>query len=184
MTVDIPVKQSIGWHLEWCNRGKLEPHKSLKCWSTGPELNRRILVLQTSALATSPPVLMSPLSEGELVQQDYLAKNAHLAAPASSFFARYQVSTVNPAPAPFVRLRASSSVTGARTMTGSSGFQLAGADTPLSSIVRSAWKTRTNLYITPQLHRVVDDGSNICFGSMAKTARTVAVSETASCINP
>jgi hypothetical protein len=26
-------------------------------WSTGPGLNRRILVLQTSALATSPPVL-------------------------------------------------------------------------------------------------------------------------------
>jgi hypothetical protein len=30
-------------------------------WSTGPELNRRILVLQTSALATSPPVLISLL---------------------------------------------------------------------------------------------------------------------------
>ena len=27
-------------------------------WSTGRELNPRILVLQTSALATSPPVLM------------------------------------------------------------------------------------------------------------------------------
>ena len=28
-------------------------------WSTGRELNPRILVLQTSALATSPPVLLS-----------------------------------------------------------------------------------------------------------------------------
>jgi hypothetical protein len=30
----------------------------LTLWSTGRELNPRILVLQTSALATSPPVLM------------------------------------------------------------------------------------------------------------------------------
>src|ERR1700761_3390032 len=30
-------------------------------WSTGPGLNRRILVLQTSALATSPPVLSACL---------------------------------------------------------------------------------------------------------------------------
>src|SRR5579875_3419111 len=29
-------------------------------WSTGPDLNRRILVLQTSALAPSPPVLTLP----------------------------------------------------------------------------------------------------------------------------
>jgi hypothetical protein len=32
--------------------------KLLIIWSTGRELNPRILVLQTSALATSPPVLI------------------------------------------------------------------------------------------------------------------------------
>ena len=31
-----------------------------KSWSAGRELNPRILVLQTSALATSPPVLIVP----------------------------------------------------------------------------------------------------------------------------
>ena len=33
-------------------------------WSTGRELNPRILILQTSALATSPPVLILPPTEG------------------------------------------------------------------------------------------------------------------------
>ena len=33
-------------------------------WSTGRELNPRILVLQTSALATSPPVLILLLESG------------------------------------------------------------------------------------------------------------------------
>src|ERR1700677_2181248 len=41
----------------------------------------------------------------------------YFACAARSFFARYQVSTVNPAPPPFVRLRASSTVAGAGTMT-------------------------------------------------------------------
>jgi hypothetical protein len=36
--------------LYWC--------KLLILWSTGRELNPRILVLQTSALAPSPPVLV------------------------------------------------------------------------------------------------------------------------------
>jgi antirestriction protein ArdC len=35
------------------------PAKWVGPWSTGRELNPRILVLQTSALATSPPVLFS-----------------------------------------------------------------------------------------------------------------------------
>jgi hypothetical protein len=38
-------------------------HQPLILWSTGRELNPRILVLQTSALATSPPVLFSSLCE-------------------------------------------------------------------------------------------------------------------------
>src|ERR1700677_3095404 len=63
---------------------------------------------------------------------------------ASSFFARYQVSTVSPAPPPFVRLRASSTVTGAGTITGSPTFQLAGTETPLPSMVCSPSKMRIN----------------------------------------
>src|ERR1700678_4059487 len=63
---------------------------------------------------------------------------------ARSFFARYQVSTVNPAPPPLVRLRASSTVAGAGTMTGSPNFQFAGTETPLPSIVCNPWKMRIN----------------------------------------
>jgi hypothetical protein len=54
--------------------GRLGPPDPLICWSTGPELNRRILVLQTSALATSPPVLMTPLSEASLYNKTTLTK--------------------------------------------------------------------------------------------------------------
>jgi hypothetical protein len=39
-------------------RASLLCAKLLKDWSTGRESNPRILVLQTSALATSPPVLL------------------------------------------------------------------------------------------------------------------------------
>jgi hypothetical protein len=45
----------------WVNLGWRYVQKScnsLILWSTGRELNPRILVLQTSALATSPPVLL------------------------------------------------------------------------------------------------------------------------------
>ena len=36
-------------------------------WSTGRELNPRILILQTSALATSPPVLiLRPTASGQV----------------------------------------------------------------------------------------------------------------------
>jgi hypothetical protein len=38
-------------------------------WSTGRELNPRILVLQTSALATSPPVLILLLAWTTFSQQ-------------------------------------------------------------------------------------------------------------------
>jgi hypothetical protein len=43
-------------------------------WSTGPELNRRILVLQTSALATSPPVLIASRAAlpAKAAPKDYL----------------------------------------------------------------------------------------------------------------
>jgi hypothetical protein len=44
--------------IEWQDRKNRE-----MCWSTGRELNPRILVLQTSALATSPPVLIALLSK-------------------------------------------------------------------------------------------------------------------------
>ncbi len=37
-------------------------------WSTGRELNPRILVLQTNALATSPPVLLSRAHESSCQQ--------------------------------------------------------------------------------------------------------------------
>jgi len=63
---------------------------------------------------------------------------------ARSFFARYQVSTASPAPPPLVRLRASSTVTGAGTMTESPRFQLAGTETPLPSMVCKASKIRIN----------------------------------------
>src|ERR1700721_612260 len=61
---------------------------------------------------------------------------------ARSFFARYHVSTARPAPPPLVRLRASSTVTRAGTITESPTFQLAGTETPLPSIVCSASKIR------------------------------------------
>ena len=43
-------------------------HKTISEWSTGRELNPRILVLQTSALATSPPVLIHR-SKGSLTSE-------------------------------------------------------------------------------------------------------------------
>ena len=59
-----------------------------KSWSTGRELNPRILVLQTSALATSPPVLEKQTTEQKLV---YSLPQAALCAeprspPVSSLF--------------------------------------------------------------------------------------------------
>src|ERR1700679_1844027 len=63
---------------------------------------------------------------------------------ARSFLARYQVSTFSPAPPPLVRLRASSTVAGAGTMTGSPNFQFAGTETPLPSMVCNPSKMRIN----------------------------------------
>jgi hypothetical protein len=48
-------------NFSWVNLGWRHVENScnlLILWSTGRELNPRILVLQTSALATSPPVLL------------------------------------------------------------------------------------------------------------------------------
>src|SRR5450755_4199222 len=59
-------------------------------------------------------------------------RDTYFAWAARSFLARYQVSTARPAPPPLVRLRASSTVAGAGTMTDSPNCQLAGTETPLS----------------------------------------------------
>jgi hypothetical protein len=44
--------------IEICYMSRREGAEDCGDWSTGRELNPRILVLQTSALATSPPVLI------------------------------------------------------------------------------------------------------------------------------
>ena len=61
-------RQISGWKRGWFEEerssaanavgGDCWEECELKFWSTGRELNPRILVLQTSALATSPPVLV------------------------------------------------------------------------------------------------------------------------------
>ena len=55
----------IRWKLKFgarsfCPNPEMSSRRPRKDWSTGRELNPRILVLQTSALATSPPVLIVP----------------------------------------------------------------------------------------------------------------------------
>jgi hypothetical protein len=125
---------------------------SCQFWSTGRGLNPRIQVLQTCALATSPPVpchegarnkALAPLHLGQS-RSGHRRKGIKTRAAclsllrylvASSFLDRYHVSTFSPAPPPLTRLAASATVAGAGTITSCPGLQSAPTLTLLPSMV-------------------------------------------------
>jgi hypothetical protein len=129
-----------------------DPFSLSLAWSTGRGSNPRIQVLQTCALATSPPVpchegarnkALAPLHLGQS-RTGHRRKGIKTRAAclsllrylvASSFLDRYHVSTFSPAPPPLTRLAASATVAGAGTITSCPGLQSAPTLTLLPSMV-------------------------------------------------